>query len=69
MKKFHLVECGHTLESGVVETGGAGVVVVVGKVSLDSFERRGKTGSLALDPVGHEEWVLDDNAALGAGQP
>ncbi len=70
LKNSYLVECCHALQPAVVETVAAAVVVVVvGKVSLDSFQRRRKTGSLALDPVGHEEGVLDDYSALRAGQP
>ncbi len=45
---------------------GAVVVVVVWKVRLDGLERCGKP--FTLNPVGHEERVLDDDPALSAGQ-
>ncbi len=45
--------------------GGAVVVVVVWKVSLDGLERWGKP--FTLNPVGHEERVLDHDPALSAG--
>jgi hypothetical protein len=71
------VKCRQPLRPAVVEVvvapaavavagGGAVVVVVVWKVSLDGLERWGKP--FTLNPVGHEERVLDHDPALSAGQ-
>jgi hypothetical protein len=71
------VKCCQPLGPAVVEVvvapaavaavaGGAVVVVVVWKVSLDGLEGWGKP--FTLNPVGHEERVLDHDPAFSAGQ-
>ena len=54
-----------TAAPAAVAGGAVVVVVVVWKVSLDGLERWGKP--FTLNPVGHEERVLDHDPALSAG--
>ena len=55
-----------TAAPAAVAGGAVVVVVVVWKVSLDGLERWGQP--FTLNPVGHEERVLDYDPALSAGQ-